>query len=674
MSSNTNRLARESSPYLRQHSTNPVDWYPWSEEAFEQARRKNLPVFLSIGYSTCHWCHIMAEESFEDAQIANLLNSNFIPVKVDREERPDVDEFYMEVCQAMNGSGGWPLTIIMTPEKKPFFAATYIPKEAAMGQMGLSDLLMQVTNIWEYKRDEIRQQASQLVSEINNIPAGKEPVSLSILEDAFSALLGMFDWRNGGFGPAPKFPSPSILIFLLNRWKTDERPQTLKMIENTLSSMADGGIYDHLGGGFHRYSTDASWNIPHFEKMLYDQAMLVVVYLMAYQATGNVHYRAVADSTISYMGTVLHHPEGGFYCGEDADSEGQEGLFYLWSRGQIEDPVGKENSDFFLHFYDIIPLESESENAGVLRRNEYDINETSNAKLKEIKAHLLSLRSERIRPSLDNKILTDWNGFAIAALSMASRICGDISALEKAKEAASFIFSCMRRDDGRLYHRFHEGNSGIDGFLDDYAFLAWGLIELYEATFETKYLDTAIEIVDMMVDMFYDAEQGGFFFSASDVSDIPHRTKKVFDGPYPSGNSVAVYNLFWLFHITGNVRYRELGRETLSAFGGMLKRSPPAYSYMLTGLMLGVESNLVVIVTDSGKIGFKEMMDVVRKNYLPKTILLLKNPESARDLARIAPYTLDMDVKEGRTTAYVCKGQSCTPPVNDPRELESLLF
>ncbi|WP_462272082.1 thioredoxin domain-containing protein [Methanohalophilus sp.] len=674
MNSKTNRLARESSPYLRQHSTNPVDWYPWSEEAFEQSRKKNLPVFLSIGYSTCHWCHVMAEESFEDAQIANLLNSNFIPVKVDREERPDVDEFYMEVCQAMNGSGGWPLTIIMTPEKKPFFAATYIPKEAARGQMSFSDLLMQVTNIWDNKRDEIRQQASQLVSEINNMPAGKEPVALSILEDAFSALFGMFDWRNGGFGPAPKFPSPSILIFLLNRWKTDERPQALTMIENTLSSMARGGIFDHLGGGFHRYSTDASWNIPHFEKMLYDQAMLVVVYLMAYQATGNVHYRAVADSTISYMGAALHHPEGGFYCGEDADSEGQEGLFYLWSRGQIEESIGKENSNFFLQFYDIIPLESESEKLGVLRRNEYDISDTSDIKLKEIKAHLSSLRSQRIRPSLDSKILTDWNGFAIAALSMASRICGDIYALEKAKEAASFVLSYMRRDDGRLYHRFHEGNSGIDGFLDDYAFLAWGLIELYEATFETKYLETAIEFVDIMVEMFYDAEQGGFFFSASDVSDIPHRTKKVFDGPYPSGNSVAVYDLFWLFHITGNAGYRELSRETLSSFGGMLKRSPPAYSYMLTGLMLGVETNLVVIVTDSDKIGLKEMLDVVRKNYLPKTILLLKNPESARDLSRIAPYTFDMDVKEGRTTAYVCKEQSCTPPVNDPRELENLLL
>jgi hypothetical protein len=617
----------------------------------------------------------MAEESFEDVHIANLLNSNFIPVKVDREERPDVDEFYMEVCQAMNGSGGWPLTIIMTPEKKPFFAATYIPKEAAMGQMGLSDLLMQVTNIWDNKRDEIRQQASQLVSEVNNVPVGKEPVTLSILEDAFYALLGMFDWRNGGFGPAPKFPSPSILIFLLNHWKTDKRPQTLTMIENTLSSMANGGIFDHLGGGFHRYSTDASWNIPHFEKMLYDQAMLAIVYLMAYQGTGNVHYRAVTDSTIFYMGTVLRHSGGGFYCGEDADSEGQEGLFYLWSRGQIEDSVGKEDSDFFLQFYDLIPIDVEgSENAGVLRRNEYTINDTSDAKLKEIRARFLSLRSERIRPSLDNKILTDWNGLAIAALSMTSKICGDVSSLKKARESASFILSYMRRDDGRLYHRFHEGNFGIDGFLDDYAFLAWGLIELYEATFETKYLETAIELVDVMVDVFYDAEQGGFFFSASDASDIPHRTKKVFDGPYPSGNSVAVYNLFWLFHITGNVRYSELARTTLSCFGGMLKRSPPAYSYMLTGLMLEEEVTLVVIVPDPEKIGLKEMIDVVRKNYLPQTILLLKNPGSARGLARIAPYTFDMDVKEGRTTAYVCKGQSCTPPINDPRELESLLL
>ncbi|MFW5986667.1 MAG: thioredoxin domain-containing protein [Methanohalophilus sp.] len=674
MNSNTNRLARENSPYLRQHSTNPVDWYPWSEEAFEQARKKNLPVFLSIGYSTCHWCHVMAEESFEDVHIANLLNSNFIPVKVDREERPDVDEFYMEVCQAMNGSGGWPLTIIMTPEKKPFFAATYMPKEAAMGKMGLSGLLMQVTNIWDNKRDEIRQQASHLVSEINNVPSGKEQVTLSILEDAFSALFGMFDWRNGGFGPAPKFPSPSILIFLLNWWKTDKRSQTLTMIENTLSSMANGGIFDHLGGGFHRYSTDARWNIPHFEKMLYDQAMLVIVYLLAYQATGNVHYRSVADSTISYMGTVLRHPEGGFYCGENADSEGKEGLFYLWSRGEIEDSIGKKDSDFFLQFYDLIPIDVEgSENGGVLRRNEYAISDTSDAKLKEIRSHLLSLRSERVRPSLDNKILTDWNGLAIAALSMASRICGDASSLKKAKEAASFILSYMRRDDGKLYHRFHEGNCGIDGFLDDYAFLALGLIELYEATFETKYLKTAIELVDIMVDVFYDEEQGGFFFSASDVSDIPHRTKKVFDGPYPSGNSMAVYNLFWLFHITGNLGYRELAQETLSAFGGMLKRSPPAYSYMLTGFMLG-EATIVVIVTDSEQIGLKEMMDVVRKNYLPQTIFLLKNPGSARDLARIAPYTLDMNVKEGRTTAYVCKGQSCTPPVNDSRELESLLF
>ncbi len=677
--STSNRLVGESSPYLRQHADNPVDWYPWSDEAFEKARESDLPIFLSIGYSSCHWCHVMAEESFEDGEVASLLNSNYVSVKVDREERPDVDDFYMDACQTMTGRGGWPLTIIMTPDKHPFYAATYIPKEGMFGQMGLIELLNKVTEIWENRRGEIEDQALSTLPESQVKVKGA--VTPSIFDQTYSMLLGTFDWINGGFGPAPKFPSPSLLFFLLHYFERMDSDRALEMVEKTLASMADGGIFDHLGGGFHRYSTDGEWDVPHFEKMLYDQAMLTISYLLTYQATGNTGYKDVAEEVLAYTLSSLQHLEGAFYCAEDADVNGKEGIFYLWSEAEIEQVLGNEDSALFFKNFKLVPVPgSQGPRSNALRKIT-DVNGSANniensdeikLKLGAMKQKLLEKRKSRDHLSPDDKILTDWNGIMIAALSIAARVCENDEYLQEAIRAASFVMEEMFTGDG-INHNFHEKGKGVEGFLDDYAFFAWGITELYESTFDVRYLKMAVDLTEEAISRFWDEKEGGFFFTSSASRDLPQRTKKVFDGAYPSGNSMCVYNLFRLFHITADAKFRSYAEKTLTAFSDIILRSPPSYSFMLTGFDTGLYARHVVVVGEKDEESTASFLGAVQTAFRPSAVWMLKDEVSSTVLGEIAPYTKDMQKIDGKATAYVCQEGSCSPPVTDPVELSRLL-
>ncbi|MBP2030490.1 uncharacterized protein YyaL (SSP411 family) [Methanohalophilus levihalophilus] len=671
-----NRLAGESSPYLRQHANNPVDWYPWSDEAFEKALSLDIPVFLSIGYSSCHWCHVMAEESFEDKKVAALLNSHFISIKVDREERPDVDDFYMDACQAMTGRGGWPLTIIMTPERKPFYAATYLPKENRFGQLGVIDLLNKVTELWENQRDEIEEQAMSTLPD--NRPKVKGALTPALFDQTYSMLLGTFDWRNGGFGPAPKFPSPSLLLFLLQYYEIMDSDRALELVEKTLSSMADGGIFDHLGGGFHRYSTDSEWDIPHFEKMLYDQAMLTISYLQAYQATETAEYKAVAEEVLAYSMSSLQHPEGAFYCAEDADVNGEEGIFYLWSVEEIEEILGKADTSLFFRHFKLVPVPgSQGPQSNALRKitgqnGNIESSAETIEQLAGMRQKLFEKRGLRDHPGLDDKVLADWNGMMIAALSIAARVCENDDYLKEAKRAADFVRENMFGEKG-LTHNFHESGKSVEGFLDDYAFFAWGMTELYESTLDVTYLKTAVDLMEEAINRFWDEEEGGFFFTSSASHELPQRTKKVFDGAYPSGNSMCVYNLFRLFHITGNSRFRKYAEDTLLSFSDMILRSPPSYSFMITGFGMGIYGKHVVIVGEKGEEDAQKLLDTVQSGFRPVAVYMLKDQASSSILEEIAPYTKDMQKIEGKATAYVCHEGSCSPPVTDPAELERLL-
>ncbi len=531
----TNRLAEEKSPYLLQHAENPVDWYAWGEEAFELAKKENKPVFLSIGYSTCHWCHVMAHESFEDEDVARLMNDAFVNIKVDREERPDIDGVYMEVAQMITGRGGWPLTIIMTPDKKPFYAATYIPKEGRHNMLGMMDLVPRIKELWETDQaniDEVIGKIEQALSESSS-PGHKDDLTLADVDLAYSQLSQRFDEERGGFGSAPKFPSPHNLLLILRHWKRTGDERALYIAEKTLQSMRLGGLFDHLGFGFHRYSTDAEWLLPHFEKMLYDQASLMMAYTEAYQITKKQEYADVVRDISEYVTRDLTSPEGAFYSAEDADSEGEEGKFYTWTQNEIKDVLKEDVANIFLQVYNIheegnfedeatrkttglniphlkqsIDIKTDSTN---MSRQELEI------LLDNARTKLFIRRERRVRPSLDDKILTDWNGFMIAALAKASVAIGEKKYLEVAEKALSFILETMLDEKRGLFHRYKDGDVAIGAFLDDYAYLVWALLEAYEATFKPEYLEQAKNLTLELIENFWDEEEGGFFFTGTNL-------------------------------------------------------------------------------------------------------------------------------------------------------------
>lgn len=677
-----NRLIREKSPYLLQHAYNPVDWYPWSDEAFDKAKAQDKPVFVSIGYSSCHWCHVMEKECFDDEEVAKLMNQTFVCMKVDREERPDLDSAYMTVCQVMGRSCGWPLNIIMTPDKSPFFAASYIPKHSRFGITGMMELVPQINKVWRTRRFELEAIGEDIKHGIEALEkrVPQSELGEDELRDAYEKLVLNFDAENGGFGHAPKFPTPHNLLFLLRYWNRTKEKTALEMVEKTLRSMRLGGIFDQVGFGFHRYSTDAQWLVPHFEKMLYDQALLAMAYTEAYQATGAAEFKMTAKEVLEYVLRDLASPEGGFYSAEDADSEGEEGKFYLWTEPEIrkilsldadlavrlfgvkiegnydESPTGRRTGKNILYLAK--PLEQ------VAAESNLTLDELV-LKLGKIRKVLFETRRKRIHPEKDDKILADWNGLIIAALARASRVFGEQKYLQAAVKASNFVLEKMKAENGTLYHRYAQGEKAIGGFLDDYAFLMWGLIEIYEACFKKKYLQTALELTEPMIARFWDEKDGGFYFTAESAEEVIHRRKEAYDGALPSGNSVALLNLLSLARLSGDSAYEEKASRTSKAFSGEVKNSPTTHTFMLLGVDFAVgPACTVILVGDPHENNMRNMLKVLRENYLPNIVVSLQEAGKAG---------LGYEKIDGKATAYVCCGQMCMPPTNESKKMLKLL-
>ncbi|MCX6354977.1 MAG: thioredoxin domain-containing protein [Candidatus Aureabacteria bacterium] len=681
----TNRLIKEKSPYLLQHAHNPIDWYPWGEEAFRIAKEKCTPIFLSIGYSTCHWCHVMEEESFSDEKFAAFLNARFIPIKVDREERPDIDRVYMEVCMAMTGAGGWPLTIVMTPDGEPFFAGTYFPRETQWGRPGLREILDQISNRWEHEPEglaRIGEEVTNVLRDRAKAPAGA--LTQETLRAAFETLLSSFDAVHGGFGGAPKFPSPHNLSFLLRYYATVRDRNALPMVEETLRAMAHGGIYDQLGFGFHRYSVDDRWLVPHFEKMLYDQAMLAIAYIEAYQATRDGAYRRIAEEIFDYVLREMTSPDGAFYSAQDADSEGEEGTYYVWRPGEIRSILGEKTGDLVCRFYGVDETGNFEDGATVLHvvtpptefaQKEGIAPEKFREIMEESRKKLLVARGKRIPPFRDDKVLTDWNGLMIAVLAKGAAACATPGYADAAARAAGFILSRMRRSDGRLLHRFRDGEASIPGYLDDYAFFTWGLLELYGATFAPQYLRESVALSEQMMALFEDRKEGGFFSSGEGNEKLITQDKEVYDGAHPSGNSVAALNLLRLGRMTGNGRFEKAASNLMQAFSGMVSSHPVAHTQLLIALDFALSPGTeIVIAGDPERDDARAMLQSVRSRFLPRTVVL-RTAGGKRDeeLGKIAPWIMGMNAISDRATAYVCRNRACALPVTGVKELEKLL-
>ena len=687
-----NRLAREKSPYLLQHASNPVDWHPWGEEAFEIARREDRPIFLSIGYSTCHWCHVMERESFEQEDVARILNQHFVPVKVDREERPDVDQIYMTVCQALTGSGGWPLTLILTPDRRPFFAGTYFPPEARSGRPGLKEILYQVVSAWEQQRDRVAEAAERITREIQPQFAGNPGGALGAetLRLAFEQLASRYDEPHGGFGIAPKFPTAHVLTFLLRYWLRAGEPRALEMVETTLQAMRRGGIFDHVGFGFHRYSTDREWLVPHFEKMLYDQALLMIAYVEAYQATGNPLYGAVAKEIAAYVLRDMTSPEGAFYSAEDADSEGEEGKFYVWRRSEVEAILGAEDAALYCRAYHIEPDGNWRDEATgrIPGTNIPHLDEAPAGIAKEVgiepaalaqrleasRQKLFQARERRVRPHKDDKILTSWNGLMIAALSKAGQAFDDPSYAKAAERALDFLSAKLVREDGRLLARFRDGEAAHPAYLDDYAFLAWGLLELYEATFAARHLDAALRLVGEMERLFRDARAGGYFFTGEDGEALLARAKEIYDGAAPSGNSVAALVLLRLGRITGDAAFERSAEAIFKAFSGTAARAPTAHTQLLAALDFALgPTREIVIAGEKADPEARSMAREVTRRFMPRKIVLWNAPDESKALHRLAPFVKAQTPIAGASAAYLCENYACRAPVTSADELGRLL-
>ncbi|MGQ9558309.1 MAG: thioredoxin domain-containing protein [Desulfurispora sp.] len=681
-----NRLAQEKSPYLQQHAHNPVDWYPWGEEAFERARAEDKPVFLSIGYSTCHWCHVMERESFEDDAVAGVLNRHYISIKVDREERPDIDHIYMQACQAMTGQGGWPLTVIMTPEKQPFFAGTYFPKQSKYGRPGLLELLEQIARLWRQDRQRLISLAAQVVQQVyEEVPdAGAHGGELSrdVLDRGYQLLNRSFDEIYGGFGGAPKFPTPHNLIFLLRYAAVFREPQARRMAEVTLQAMYRGGIYDHIGFGFARYSTDEQWLVPHFEKMLYDNALLAFAYLEAYQATRKSFYAQVARQIFQYVQREMTSPEGAFYSAQDADSEGTEGKYYVWTPDEVYEVLGQEAGRAFGQIFNITG-QGNFEGRSIPHRiipapdPESGWQELLDAQcpfLPEARQRLLAVRQQRVPPHKDDKVLTAWNGLMIAALARGAFVLGEPVLAQMAGRAAQFIWENMRRSDGRLLASYRDGRAEVLAFLDDYAFLVWGMLELYQATWEPVYLARALELHREMYTWFADRERGGWYFTAHDSEPLPARPREIYDGAMPSGNSVAINNALRLYALTGDDDIGRQAENALQAFIGEVARYPAAHCFYLLGLQdylqPGPEIFLAMPLNAEEEGEAFSMLQFLRTAYLPGGFVAgAATAQQYEQIAGVAPALAGRLPLQDRPAAYVCRQQACLPPIGEVGEL-----
>ncbi len=682
-----NHLVNEKSPYLLQHVKNPVDWYPWGEAAFQKAKKENKPVFLSIGYATCHWCHVMAHESFEDKEVAGFLNKYYVAVKVDREERPDVDKIYMSVCQSMTGRGGWPLTVLMTPDGKPFFAGTYFPKSSRMGMLGLMDILKQIADMWENNRQKILSAGDEITNTIQPRQELNPPVNTvntETLRKGYGQFEKSFDAKWGGFGAAPKFPTPHHLTFLLRWHKRSAEPLALKMVKKTLTAMRRGGVFDQIGFGFHRYSVDAKWLVPHFEKMLYDQALLAIAYIEAYQATKEKKFAVTAQEIFTYVLRDMTDPNGGFYSAEDADSEGREGAFYVWKRKEIMDHLGEKEGDLFCRFYGISDKGNFEEGFSIpcisLSLEDFAKQEGMEPgklekDLMNFRRRLFVFRGKRIHPLKDDKILTAWNGLMIAALSKGYQAMGDKRYADAAVAAADFILAKLRGRDGRLFRRFRHGDVAYPGYLDDYAFLVWGLIELYEATFEVHYLKEAVALNKAMIDIFWDKKGGGLYFTGKGNEILITVSKDAYDGALPSGNSVAALNFLRLGRMTGNVDLEQRGEQLIRSFSRYVKESPMGYTHLLAAVdFIAGPAQEIVIAGNPDHKNTQAMIRAVQEKFLPNKVVLLYNdgPEG-KSLEALSPFVQGMGPVNQEPAAYVCKQYTCRFPVTEVDSLISLL-
>ena len=675
-----NRLAGESSPYLLQHKENPVDWYPWGAEALEKARREDKPIFLSIGYAACHWCHVMEHESFENEAIARTLNERFVSIKVDREERPDLDQVYMNAVQMMTGRGGWPMSMFLTPRQQPFFGGTYWPPEAKMGMPGFPQVLAAVADAWQNRREQALEQAAQITRHLQTVSApvtgGEEGGELGprTVHDATAHLERSFDFTHGGFGTAPKFPHAMDLKVLLRAWRRDPKPSLLEMVRLNLDKMAAGGIYDHLGGGFARYSVDERWLVPHFEKMLYDNALLAGVYLEGYQATGDENYARVARETIGYVLRDMTDSAGGFHGTEDADSEGEEGKFYVWTPDEVTSVLGEEAARTFCYVYDvsdegnfegqsILNLPKTIEQCATIRGRDAD---ELRSELTAGREKLLAVRNRRVRPGRDDKVLVSWNALMIDTLAQAAGVLGEPRYLEAASRAADFILGTMRRGDGRLLHTWRGGTAKLDAYLDDYAAVAGALVSLYEAGFDERRIDQAVELAELMLEHFHDERAAGFFYTAGDHEPLIARTKDLQDGSVPSGNGMAATVLVRLGKLTGESRYLEAARRTLSAGAGMMLEHPTAAGQLLLALdMLQGPTPEVVVLGDPHQGDTAAALADLRRRFIPNKVVAARPASGGGTVSpSLESIFAGKQVVGDEPTVFVCEQFTCGAPVS----------
>jgi len=665
----TNKLINEKSPYLLQHAHNSVDWYSWGKEAFDKAKKENKPIFLSIGYSTCHWCHVMEKESFENAKVAKLMNDVFICIKVDREERPDIDSIYMNVCQMMTRSGGWPLTIIMTPDKKPFFATTYIPRESKFGQIGLMELIPKINNAWKNQRKKLSESAEHITNAVNSLNTLlSQKIDSELLKNAVSKMYEHFDSLNGGFGTAPKFPSPHKLIFLLQNFYYTKNKKDLSMVETTLTKMRLGGIFDHIGYGFHRYSTDKKWLLPHFEKMLYDQAMLSSAYLEAYQLTKKMIFANVAEEIFTYIIRDMTAPEGAFYSAED----GEEGKYYVWSYSELRKFLTADELKFMQDVFHVSETGNFKDEASGQKTGENilyldtSLTLAQSKKLDIIRKKLMPIRIKRVHPLKDTKILTDWNGLMIASFAKAARILHSEKYKKVAISAMDFILKNMFDKDNRLMHRYRDGEVAIFAKIDDYAFTVNALIELYETTFDPAYLAKAVELTDAALKHFKDTVGGGMFLTADYDEKLIARPKDAYDGAVPSGNSVFALNLLKLSKLTGKTAYEKEAENIINTFAVMINKSPESFSQMLIAYQFAKYKSREIMITGNPKTqDYSKIIRYINSVFMPDSVTMLKTDSNAEALAKVAKFTEVYPVKQNKVKIFICIGQSCEAPISD---------
>jgi len=682
----TNRLINESSPYLLQHAHNPVDWYPWGAEAFARAKKEGKAIFLSIGYSACHWCHVMERESFANEEIAKIMNEHFVSIKVDREQRPDVDTIYMQAVQSMTGGGGWPLSVFLTPDGKPFYGGTYFPAHDMYGKAGFGKILLTVAEAWSNRREELTESAGKISDFLAKSVAqfeGKEAISVKMLENGFEHFKARFDVVNGGFGFAPKFPMCSELSMLIGYWRRSGEKAALAMAEKTLESISRGGIYDHIGGGLHRYSTDTKWLVPHFEKMLYDEALAGKVYIQAYQATGKRGYAKTAMGIFEYVLRDMTDAKGGFYSAEDADSEGIEGAFYVWDTEAIDSVLVKAEAEVFKAYYGVSKKGNFEESKSILsvsateeelaKRFDKKVSEIEQI-LSEAREKVFKAREKRMRPMRDDKIIAGWNGLMISSLAYGGAVLGEQRYIKAAERSAEFILDRLHKN-GRLKRYWRGGVGAGQGFLDDYAFMTMGMVDLYEASFDVKWLTAAKRLTEEMVGLFYDEKEGGFFLTGKDGEELIARSKPMHDGSIPSGNSVGALALLKLGRITGDSSLTERGISVLEAFSGRLNSAPGYLTAMLSAVdyQLG-PSQEIVIAGKGDSEQTKAMLKIVRSKFLPNAVVLVHDEGKVNSaFYKLVPYIKGQVALEGKTTAYVCENYVCKQPVQTVAELEKMI-